>query len=225
VLLAVVALTSVTCAGPPANADVEQEIAEVTAALKKTIGELNGSVTVQDVAKGVTDSADGVISQNQSTTSLNHSVSWKVANGKATADVSYANRVTTNSLLKYDQHSVKGSRREVTMGTGTVTDASVRLDVRDDGSYVVSFRASGVPGTWTMQEESTLECKEGAVSCNGSTTKNGDSAPQVGLGALGGDADGRVDTNKPNVFSGTAMSKIDFPDGGGTRTVTWSLTR
>ncbi len=44
-------------------------------------------------------------------------------------------------------------------------------------------------------------------------------------GGLTSDAEGRVDAKAPNTFVGTSASPVDFPDGGGKRTVTWNLSR
>jgi hypothetical protein len=96
----------------------------------------------------------------------------------------------------------------------------VTVDIRSDGTYVLSFSTGGVSGQWKMEEVSEMKCHVGATSCNPYSTKNADSAPQTNLGGFSGDADGRVNAGKPEVLAGTVAGPIDFQDGSGSRTVT-----
>jgi hypothetical protein len=199
---------------------------DILATLKAISAGLNGTVTVHDAASGASKTSDGVISTDSTNGTLNHRVSFTVTNGKVVAKISYNRETALTTFLDYDDHTVTGSRKEVTTADGTSTEnTSVSVDVRNDGRYLVSFRTDGVAGTWTMEEVSELHCKTGAASCNSSTTKNGDSAAQRGVGGMAGDGEGRVDPKSPNRYVGTFVTKIDFPAGGGTRTVTWDLSR
>ncbi len=226
VLVAMTAVLVATgCANPPAGSEADQAIKEVTSVLKTVSGGLNGTITVHESGSGTTSVNDGVIGKDQTTVTVNHAVTWNVIDGRAIAKVSYDHTTTKVSFLKYDQHSVTGTRKESIVAGGTSAPTNVGIDLRSDGTYVISFSTGGVPGTWTMKETSELKCDSGAQSCNSSTTENADSAPQVNQGGLGGTADGRVDKNTPNSFVGTSSSPIDFPDGGGKRTMTWNLSR
>jgi hypothetical protein len=199
-------------------------VKDVTAALKGLVGGLSGTVTVHEAGRGSSTGTD-TIGTSSTTTTLDHTVSVTVTNGRAIAKVSYRHEMSQTQFMDYQEHTVTGSRTEVTTSDGSSTNATVTLDLRADGTYRVEFHVVGVNGTWTMEEESRLDCKPNASSCNPYTTKNADSAPQSGLGGASGDGEGRIDPQAPGTLVGQSVRKLDFPDGSGTRTVAWNLSR
>jgi hypothetical protein len=226
VLVAVIAMMTGCARTAESSPDDAQSAKELLNALKGISGGLNGTVTIHVSAKGGAQTSDGVISSDSSNELLDHTVTFDVKNGKAVATISYNHESVTTTFLDYSQHTVAGSRKETTIARATTTEnVSVSLDLRNDGTYVVSAGTGGVDGTLATEDVSTLQCKGGAVSCNPGTTKNADSTPQKNVGALGGSGEGRVDPKGGNKYVGTAVTKVDFPRGGGTRTMRWELWR
>ncbi len=99
--------------------------------MKTVAGGLNGTITVHESGNGTTSVNDGVIGKDQTTVTVNHVVTFNVIDGRAIAKVSYDHTTTKVSLLKYDQHSVTGTRKESIIAGGTSATANVGIDLRE----------------------------------------------------------------------------------------------
>jgi hypothetical protein len=218
---------AIACAFSDAHASQQDPdpLANLRDAMAK--GGWNGFVTIAQSANFSTSYDDHVCCSGTSTVSLVQSSTIDVTHSVPSAKVSYELDESGTTLLKYDDHTVSGSKTEVTTASGTNDfDSRVSVTLYGDGTYTIEYKGGGVKGKYKMQEATTTTCNSRVHGdCHPTATQNEDQATPDNLGGLEGVIEGEIDPKNPRTLEGSMPEAFEYlPGHPGQRMVTWHLS-